>query len=314
MSATSATLNNAIITSSNSKAEVSINDGNIKTTSSKGYKGVEIVEQKISLYSYNDQNNFIGALCSTTGTVTGRQFIELYADYGDSLALGYKFEEATNIITKAIEVNSDNNGLIDIYSKVNMNENRLENVKDPIFHLYTSEDGYYWGYPVIGYRDQHKYFLDWTGSQLQFYVDGVYVGTLSDKRLKTEIQDIDEDFIKAIEEVEMKQFKVANRNGLISFGILAQDLIEIFKKYNKNPFDYEIVYKTQFRIDDDTIYYAINYEQFLILKQKAMDKKIEELQTKDKQKDEIISKLIERVEKLERKEIKNELYKNKLGE
>ena len=313
MSATSATLNNAIITSSNSKAEVSINDGNIKTTSSEGYKGVEIVEQKISLYSYNDQNNFIGALCSTVDTVIGRQLIELYADYGDSLALGYKFEEATNTITKAIEVNSDNNGLIDIYNKVNMHENRLENVKDPIFHLYTSEDSYYWGYPVIGYRDQHKYFLDWT-TQLLFFVDGQNVATLSDKRLKTEIQDIDEDFIKAIEEVEMKQFKVANRNGLISFGILAQDLIEIFKKYNKNPFDYEIVYKTQFRIDDDTIYYAINYEQFLILKQKAMDKKIEQLQSKDKQKDEIISKLIERVEKLERKEIKNELYKNKLGE
>ena len=312
MSATSATLNNAIITSSNSKAEVSINDGNIKTTSSEGYKGVEIVEQKISLYSYNDQNNFIGALCSTVDTVIGRQLIELYADYGDSLALGYKLEEATNKINTAIEVNSDNNGLIDIYNKVNMHENRLENVKDPIFHLYTSEDSYYWGYPVIGYRDQHKYFLDWT-TQLLFFVDGQNVATLSDKRLKTEIQDIDEDFIKAIEEVEMKQFKVANRNGLISFGILAQDLIEIFKKYNKNPFDYEIVYKTQFRIDDDTIYYAINYEQFLILKQKAMDKKIEELQTKDKQKDEIISKLIERVEKLERKEIKNELYKNDLG-
>ena len=177
MSATSATLNNAIITSSNSKAEVSINDGNIKTTSSEGYKGVEIVEQKISLYSYNDQNNFIGALCSTIGSATGRQFIELYADYGDSLALGYKSEEATNTIIKAIEVNSDNNGLIDIYSKVNMNESYLENVKDPIFHLYTSKDSYYWGYPVIGYRDQHKYFLDWT-TQLLFYVDGQNVGTL----------------------------------------------------------------------------------------------------------------------------------------
>ena len=123
MSATSATLNNAIITSSNSKAEVSINDGNIKTTSSEGYKGVEIVEQKISLYSYNDQNNFIGALCSTTGVGTGRQFIELYADYGDSLALGYKLEEATNKINTAIEVNSDNNGLIDIYNKVNRANN-----------------------------------------------------------------------------------------------------------------------------------------------------------------------------------------------
>ena len=313
MSATSATLNNAIITSSNSKAGVSINDGNIKTTSSEGYKGVEIVEQNIRLYSYNDKDNYIGALCSTIEKGTGRQFIELYADYGDSLALGYKSEEATNTINAAIEVNSDNNGLIDIYNKVDMNESRLENVKDPTFHLYVSKDSYYWGYPVIGYKDQHKYFLDWT-TQLLFYVDGQNVATLSDKRLKTEIQDIDEDFIKAIEEVEMKQFKVANRNGLISFGILAQDLIEIFKKYNKNPFDYEIVYKTQFRIDDDTIYYAINYEQFLILKQKAMDKKIEELQTKDKQKDEIISKLIERVEKLERKEIKNELHKDNLGE
>ena len=171
----------------------------------------------------------------------------------------------------------------------------------------------YQGQKLVYGQDGHRYYLDWTGSRLNFWVDTTNVGTLSDKRLKTEIQDIDEDFIKAIEEVEMKQFKVANRNGLISFGILAQDLIEIFKKYNKNPFDYEIVYKTQFRIDDDTIYYAINYEQFLILKQKAMDKKIEELQTKDKQKDEIISKLIERVEKLERKEIKNELHKNKLG-
>lgn len=172
----------------------------------------------------------------------------------------------------------------------------------------------YQGQKLVYGQDGHRYYLDWTGSRLNFWVDTTNVGTLSDKRLKTEIQDIDEDFIKAIEEVEMKQFKVANRNGLISFGILAQDLIEIFKKYNKNPFDYEIVYKTQFRIDDDTVYYAINYEQFLILKQKAMDKKIEELQTKDKQKDEIISKLIERVEKLERKEIKNELHKDDLGE
>lgn len=164
----------------------------------------------------------------------------------------------------------------------------------------------------------HKYYLDWIGNRLNFWVDTTNVGTLSDKRLKTEIQDIDEDFIKAIEEIEMKQFKVANRNGLISFGILAQDLIEIFKKYGKKPFDYEIVYKTQYRTDDDTVYYAINYEQFLILKQKAIDKKLEQLQSKDKQKDEIISKLIERVEKLtnaleEIEELKKEIEKLKGG-
>lgn len=158
----------------------------------------------------------------------------------------------------------------------------------------------YQGKKLVYGQDGHIYFLNWTGSKLNFWVDTTNVGTLSDKRLKTEIQDIDEDFIKAIEEIEMKQFKVANRNGLISFGILAQDLIEIFKKYGKKPFDYEIVYKTQYRTDDDTVYYAINYEQFLILKQKAIDKKLEQLQSKDKQKDELIQSLIQRIETLEK--------------
>ena len=100
----------------------------------------------------------------------------------------------------------------------------------------------------------------------------------------------------------MKQFKVANRGGLITFGILAQDLIEVFEKYNINPFDYEIVYKTQYRTDDDEIYYGINYEQFLMLKAKVQEIEIKELQEKDKQKDKIIQELLERVQALEIKQ------------
>ena len=157
----------------------------------------------------------------------------------------------------------------------------------------------YQGDKLVYGRDGHSYYLRWTGSQLDFYVDFTNVGTLSDRRLKTDIENIDDNFIKAIEEIEMKQFKVANRNGLISFGILAQDLIEIFKKYGKEPFDYEIVYKTEYKSSDATIYYAINYEQFLILKQKATDKKLKKLQEKDKQKDKLIQNLIKRIEKLE---------------
>lgn len=131
-----------------------------------------------------------------------------------------------------------------------------------------------------GEANDHVYRCYWTGSKLQFWVDETNVGTLSDKRLKKEIKDIDDDFIKIINEVEMKQFKVANRNGLISFGILAQDLMEIFKKYNKNPFDYEIVQETLYKDDDETIYYTIDYEQFLILKQKATDIKMKQLEKK----------------------------------
>lgn len=156
----------------------------------------------------------------------------------------------------------------------------------------------YQGNKLVYGTSGHTYFMEWTG-KLDFWVDTTNVGTLSDKRLKTEIKDIDEDFIKAIEEIEMKQFKVANRNGLVSFGILAQDLIEIFKRYNKNPFDYEIVYETRYRTDDDTIYYAIDYTQFLILKQKAMDMKLKKLEEENKAKDKLLQELISRIEKIE---------------
>lgn len=141
----------------------------------------------------------------------------------------------------------------------------------------------------------HEYHIHWMSSgKLVFYVDDTDVGTLSDKRLKTEIKDIDEEFIKAIEEIEMKQFKVDNRNGLITFGILAQDLIKAFKKYNKNPLDYEIVYEVQYKKDDDTVYYSIDYEQFLILKQKATDIKLQEQQK-------LIEKLQNKIEEMEEK-------------
>lgn len=156
----------------------------------------------------------------------------------------------------------------------------------------------YQGDKLVYGKNPHSYFMEWH-DRLDFWVDTTNVGTLSDKRLKTEIKDIDEDFIKAIEEIEMKQFKVANRNGLISFGILAQDLIEIFKRYNKNPFDYEIVYETRYRTDDDTIYYAIDYTQFLILKQKAMDMKLKKLEEENKAKDKLLQELISRIEKIE---------------
>lgn len=159
----------------------------------------------------------------------------------------------------------------------------------------------YQGNKLVYGTSGHTYFMEWTG-KLDFWVDTTNVGTLSDKRLKTEIKDIDEDFIKAIEEIEMKQFKVANRNGLISFGILAQDLIEIFKKYNKDPFAYEIVYETKYKTDDNTVYYAIDYTQFLILKQKAIEIKLKKLEEKNKEKDNLLQELIARIEKLEKLE------------
>lgn len=148
------------------------------------------------------------------------------------------------------------------------------------------------GYAMHGKNTDHTYLCHWTGSQLQFWVDSTNVGTLSDKRLKTDIKQIDEDFIKIIKEIELKQFKIANRNGLISFGILAQDLMEIFNRYNKNPLEYEIIQQTQYKMDDDTIYYTINYEQFLLLRIMANEEEM-------KQRDTLIQKLEDRIKSLE---------------
>lgn len=190
-------------------------------------------------------------------------------------------------------ITQEDNALINIYANSKETKISADGINTP--QVTINGEG-----PVMyGMNNNNKYRCNWTGSQLQFWVDETNVGTLSDKRLKTEIKDIDIDFINAIKEIEMKQFKIANRNGLISFGILAQDLIEIFKKCNKNPFDYEIVQETQYRTDDDTVYYTINYEQYLILKTKAQEKELEELKEKDRQKDELIEDLIKRIEKLE---------------
>lgn len=158
------------------------------------------------------------------------------------------------------------------------------------------------GYAMYGLTTGHVYKCDWqSDSRLHFYVDVTDVGNVSDKRLKTDIKEVDEDLIKAIGELDYKQFKKDNRNGLVSVGIIAQDLIEILNKYGKNAKDYELLEEFQYKLDDETLYYRIDYEQFLLLRMMAKEQEIKELQEKDKQKDNLIQSLIERIEKLEAK-------------
>ena len=125
--------------------------------------------------------------------------------------------------------------------------------------------------------------------------------TTSDKRLKTDIDIIDDEIVNIIKEIEIKQFKIKNRNGLISFGIIAQDLLEIFKKYNKNPFDYEIIQEVHYNENNDEVYYSISYDQFLVLKVKSQELEIEKIKQKDLEKNIIIENLIQRIQKLEEK-------------
>lgn len=221
-----------------------------------------------------------------------REWISYRAPYGHEFAVGNNYfrirENDMSFVMNDIE-----------YINISENDGDIW-LKKPLFVAYnnSTNEGYR-GYPLIGINTGYKYFINWDGANLAFYVDNTYVGVLSDKRLKKDFKEIDDNVLKAIDELKIQEFKVINRNGKISFGIIAQDLIDSFKKYKINFEDYEIINSVQYDLNNKTLYYTVEYTQFLILKQLANDKKIEELQKKDKEKDLIIQDLISRIEKLE---------------
>lgn len=135
------------------------------------------------------------------------------------------------------------------------------------------------GQVMHGRAAGHSYQCNWTGSQLDFYVDTTGVGTLSDKRLKKEIKDVHSDLLEAINKCPMKQFKADNRGGLISFGIIAQDLVENCKEYGIDILDFEILQKKQYKLGDDTEYYMIDNGQLAILEISALKEQIKELKS-----------------------------------
>lgn len=186
-------------------------------------------------------------------------------------------------------------------SVFSMNENDIY-MKKPFYIPYGNQGYAFEGYPMVGTNLDYRYAcVTADGVNLGFYINDHLVTVVSDKRLKKDFANIDDKFLKAIDEIKIQQFKAENRNGLISFGIIAQDLKETFEKYGIKPEDYEILQKIQYRLNEKELYYTIEYNQFLILKQLATDKKIEELEKKDKQKDEIIKDLLKRIERLENK-------------
>lgn len=133
------------------------------------------------------------------------------------------------------------------------------------------------GYCMHGQKMDHDYVCDWSGAWLTFAVDGEIVAHAttrsSDRRIKSEIEDIPKEMIQLIDSIELKKFKIKNREK-IYFGIIAQDLLREARKLKiKNIFDYQIIDKQKMYADDEKLYYLIDYEQFLILKSKYFENK-----------------------------------------
>lgn len=123
--------------------------------------------------------------------------------------------------------------------------------------------------------------LDWEGeSYLACQVDnslfGINTYASSDERLKNDIAEIDDNVLNAIGEIKLRQFKLKdnNPNNQISFGIIAQEAIEAFEKYDLNIEDYSFIEKLKVKVDEDEEYYIVKYEQWNVLRQAWLEREL----------------------------------------
>ena len=115
----------------------------------------------------------------------------------------------------------------------------------------------------------------------------------SDKRMKKNIEDIPDTFVAVWKELSPKVFKW---NGLNStnqdyhFGLIAQDVIAAFEKYNLDYTEYGFV--NSFTLpDDDTEYFGIAYDEYHMLTSlvvKKQQEKIDNLEERIKRLEDLI--------------------------
>lgn len=137
------------------------------------------------------------------------------------------------------------------------------------------------GYAMCGDATGHTYHCDWDGSALSFQVDVAWVWSSSDKRLKKNIKAINQDYIDAVGSVNLFQYNL-NRQGYsdkpLYFGAMAQDIIENLKDKGHADENLNMIFQNKATSDDDTLYYGMNYEQFLILRLAGDEQKIDKMQ------------------------------------
>lgn len=100
------------------------------------------------------------------------------------------------------------------------------------------------------------------------FLDGTWSGSLSDKRMKRDIEPIVQNIIDAVGEVPFKQFRMSAPDydhEVLYVGILAQDLQRSFQKHGVA--DKLLMLDTRkLNPDDEDEYYCIEYTHFLIVR------------------------------------------------
>lgn len=112
------------------------------------------------------------------------------------------------------------------------------------------------------------------------------ISSASDIRLKKDIQLVDEKYLNVLNDLKIKTYRYKKNDQNLNIGLIAQDVLEIFKKYGIE--DYPIV-------DQDEIegMYSIDYSQItslLVYGYQKQQKKIEDLEARLKRLEEAMNK------------------------
>lgn len=154
------------------------------------------------------------------------------------------------------------------------------------------------GYAMCGNATGHTYHCDWDDTALWFQVDDAWVWSSSDKRLKKNIKAINQDYIDTVGSVDLFQYNL-NRQGYsdkpLYFGAMAQDIIENLKDKGHADENLNMIFKNKVTSDDDTLYYGMNYEQFLILRLAGDEQKIDKMQKRIDELEDKFSRLCQKL-------------------
>lgn len=154
------------------------------------------------------------------------------------------------------------------------------------------------GTAMCGDATNHTYHCGWNGSALSFQVDITWVWSSSDKRLKKNIKAINQDYIDAVGSVDLFQYNL-NRQGYsdkpLYFGAMAQDIIENLKDKGHVDENLDMIFQNKATSDDDTLYYGMNYEQFLILRLAGDEQKIDKMQKRIDELEDKFSRLCQKL-------------------
>ena len=154
------------------------------------------------------------------------------------------------------------------------------------------------GYAMCGNATRHTYHCDWDDATLWFQVDDTWVWSSSDKRLKKNIKAINQDYIDAVGSVDLFQYNL-NRQGYsdkpLYFGAMAQDIIENLKDKGHADENLNMIFKNKVTSDDDTLYYGMNYEQFIILRLAGDEQKIDKMQKRIDELEDKFSRLCQKL-------------------